>query len=124
VSALLGALLQASLARGAEPIEADPGSAVFSVLQAVAALLLVLAIAWYARRFLLGGGLTGKRGERIKIEERLGLDLRNTLLIVQVDERRLLLSTSDRGPARLVAELTPAAPPLDDAARSPESAPS
>jgi flagellar biogenesis protein FliO len=124
VNALLGALLQTSITRGAEAIDPGAGSAVFSALQAVAALLLVLAVAWYARRFLLGGGLSSKRGERMKIEERLGLDLRNALLIVRVDERRLLLATSDRGPARLVAELTPAALPLDERERSPESAPS
>lgn len=124
MNALLGALLQTSTARGAEPIDAGSGSALFSALQAVAALLLVLAVAWYARRFLLGGGLASKRGGRMQIEERLGLDLRNALLIVRVDERRLLLATSDRGPARLVSELTPAVLPLDERDRSPESAPS
>ena len=120
MNALLGALLQTSLARVAEHTDADPGSAVFSALQAFAALLLVAAGVWYARRFLLGGTLAGKRGGRIKIEERVGIDLRNGLLIVRVDERRLLLSTSDRGPARLLVELAPAAP-LDDSARPPES---
>lgn len=124
MNALLGALLQTSIAPGAQATDVGAGSAVFSALQAVAALLLVLAVAWYARRFLLGGGLSSKRGGRMKIEERLGLDLRNALLIVRVDERRLLLSTSDRGPARLVAELTPAVLPLDEPERSPESAPS
>ncbi|MEY4511855.1 MAG: hypothetical protein RLZZ450_3977 [Pseudomonadota bacterium] len=123
MNALLGALLQASLARGAERVDADAGSAVFSALQAVAALLLVLAVVWYARRFLLGGGLVGKRGERMKVEERLGLDLRNALLIVRVDERRLLLATSDHGPARLIAELAPGAAVLTDGVRLPESAP-
>lgn len=120
--ALLGALLQTSLARAAEHTDADPGSAAFSALQAFAALLLVAAGVWYARRFLLGSNVTGKRGGRMKIEERLGLDLRNGLLIVRIDERRLLLATSDRGPARLITELSPAPLPLDDGARPPESA--
>jgi flagellar biogenesis protein FliO len=120
VSVPLSALLQASLARTVDG--ADAGSALFSALQAGAALLVVLALVWYARRFLLGGGIGGKRGEHMKIEERLGLDLRNALLIVRVDERRLLLATSDRGPARLLAELAPGAPVVvDDGALPRES---
>ena len=86
-------------------LQADTGSAFFSTLQALSALLLVLAVVWYARRVLLGGGLLGKRGERMKLEERLALDLRNALVIVRVDERRLLLAVNDRGPARLITEL-------------------
>jgi len=88
-------------------LQATTGSAFFATLQALSALLLVLVVVWYTRRALLGGGLIGKRGERMKLEERLGLDLRNALVIVRVEERRLLLALSDRGPARLITELAP-----------------
>jgi flagellar biogenesis protein FliO len=92
-------------------LQATTGSAFFATLQALSALLLVLVVVWYTRRALLGGGLIGKRGERMKLEERLGLDLRNALVIVRVEERRLLLALSDRGPARLIAELAAEAVP-------------
>jgi flagellar biogenesis protein FliO len=120
VIAPLCALLQAALSGGAERIDADAGSAVFSALQAFAALLLVLAGVWYARRFLLAGGLSARRGERLKVEERLGIDLRNALLVVRVDERRFFLAVSDRGPARLIAELAPGVAPPRGPARAPE----
>ena len=79
-----------------------------SALQALVALGLLLAVVWYARRALLRGNLLGRRSGELKLEERLGLDLRNALVVVRIGDRRLLLATSDHGPARLIAELSPA----------------
>ncbi|MDB4975051.1 MAG: hypothetical protein JWN48_3392 [Myxococcaceae bacterium] len=84
-----------------------------SFLQAFAALALVSALVWFGRRALTRGGLLGRRSERLRVEERIALDLRNALVVVRVQDegraRRLLLSTSDRGPARLLLELSPTA---------------
>ncbi|MDB4989736.1 MAG: hypothetical protein JWN04_4914 [Myxococcaceae bacterium] len=79
---------------------------VLGLMQALAALAVVFALVWFGRRALAGSSLFGRRSERMQVEERLALDLRNALVIVCVEERRLLLSTSDHGPARLVAELS------------------
>ncbi|HVZ33933.1 MAG TPA: hypothetical protein VG963_16010, partial [Polyangiaceae bacterium] len=51
----------------------------FAVLQALAALVLVALLVWLARRALQGGRFGLRRGERIQIEERLAIDMRNAL---------------------------------------------
>jgi flagellar biogenesis protein FliO len=94
----MGALLDAGNA-------SFPGQ-ILAVMQALAALLLVAGLVWFGRRALLGGRFGVKRSERIQLEERFALDLRNALVIVRVEQRRLLLATSDHGPARLIAELS------------------
>ena len=75
------------------------------LLQALAALSLMFALFWFGRRALLRGNLFARRSERMQIEDRIALDLRNALLIVRVEDRRLLLATGEHGPARLIAEL-------------------
>lgn len=88
------------------PLDATPSSlAWLSVLQALLALGALLALAWFGRRALLRGSLLGRRHGQLELEERLGIDLRNALVIVRVEDRRLLLATSDHGPARLITEL-------------------
>lgn len=91
-------------------LEASTGPAFFSLLQALAALALMLALVYWLRRLLLSGNLQRRRSERMQLEERLNLDLRNALVVVRVEGRRLLLATGDHGPARLLCELacTPA----------------
>jgi len=103
------------------PLDASASSlAWLSALQALAALALLLAVAWYARRALLRGSLLGRRNGQLQLEERLGIDLRNALVIVRIADRRLLLATSDHGPARLIAELAAesATPSLDTLKRT------
>ncbi len=84
---------------------------IFAVLQALCALALVAALVWFGSRALRSGRFGGRRSEHIRVEERVALDMRNALVIVCVEQRRLLLATSDQAPARLIAELTPGEPP-------------
>lgn len=79
----------------------------FGLLQALAALVLVGALAWLARRLVLQRRL-GPQNPALRVEERVPIGVRDALLIVRVEQRRFLLATGERGPARLVAELTPA----------------
>ena len=114
----MGALLAAE--------NATLGAEILAVLQAFALLALVGLCAFTVRRVLKSA--RERSGVRLAVEERLSLDLRNALVIVRVDERRLLLATSDRGPARLVTELTaslrePAAPSPSEAAAAARVAP-
>ncbi len=81
-----------------------------ALLQAVIALVLVSGLAFVTLRWAKQRGLGLARGKLLKVEERVPLDLRNALVVVQVDGRRLLLATSETGPARLIAELEARAP--------------
>lgn len=76
------------------------------LLQALAALALIFALVWYGRRALARGSLFSRHSSQMRIEDRLALDLRNALVIVRIEERRLLLSLGDHGPAQLVVELS------------------
>jgi flagellar biogenesis protein FliO len=88
-------------------LEAGTGPAFYAALQAALALAGVLAVVWLGRRALLQGVLLGRRGEHMKLEERLALDPRNALVIVRVEQRRLLLATGASGVPRLIGELAP-----------------
>jgi flagellar biogenesis protein FliO len=89
--------------------------ALFGVAQALCALALLLAVIWLLRRTRMGSLPFGAHKARaLAVEERIPIDLRSGLVIVRVEGRRLLLATSDSGPARLVSELTPAEPGAKD----------
>ena len=75
------------------------------VLQALAALVLIFALVWFGKRALARGSLFSRRSAHMHVEDRLAIDLRNALVIVRVEDKRLLLSLSDHGPAQLLAEL-------------------
>lgn len=77
----------------------------FGLAQALSALALLLAAVWLVRRLRPGGGFGARKNRLLAIEERLPLDLRGGLVIVRAEGRRLLLSVSDQGPARLLTEL-------------------
>jgi flagellar biogenesis protein FliO len=77
----------------------------FGLAQALSALALLLAAVWLVRRLRTGGGFGAHKNRLLAIEERLPLDLRGGLVIVRAEGRRLLLSVSDHGPARLLTEL-------------------
>jgi flagellar biogenesis protein FliO len=99
----MGSLLSAS---------ASLGDYLSGLLQALAALGVVAAFAFLVLRFGALRAALGPRGQRLNVEDRLRLDARNQLLIVRVEQRRLLIATHSEGAARLLAELgEPAAEP-------------
>jgi flagellar biogenesis protein FliO len=81
------------------------GDYLSGLLQALAALGAVAACAWLALRFGALRGALGPRSQRLSVEDRLRLDARSQLLIVRVEQRRLLIATHTDGAARLLAEL-------------------
>jgi len=78
---------------------------VAGLLQAALALGLVGGLAYLALRYLPRGTLLGRRGKLLAIEESLRLDARSSLLIVQVEGRRLLVATHSTAGATLLTEL-------------------
>jgi flagellar biogenesis protein FliO len=80
------------------------------LLQAITALGVVAAFTFLVLRFTALRGALGQRGKLLNIEESLRLDPRNSLLIVRVEQRRLLIATHTDGSARLLAELSRAEP--------------
>jgi flagellar biogenesis protein FliO len=92
------------------PVRLDASSAPpshygLALLEAFCVLALVGGIAFFALRFLQRRGLLALPSRRLELEARLPIDLKNSLVIVQVEGRRLLLALADGSPARLVAEL-------------------
>jgi flagellar biogenesis protein FliO len=82
----------------------------FGLAQALCALALLGALVWVVRR--AGFGVFVPRKNRLlAVEERLPLDMRSALVIVRAEGKRLLLATSDSGPARVLAELAPPSEP-------------
>lgn len=96
----MGSLLSAS---------ASLGDYLSGLLQALAALGVVAAFAFLVLRFGALRAALGPRGQRLSVEDRLRLDARSQLLIVRVEQRRLLIATHTEGAARLLAELDEAA---------------
>jgi flagellar biosynthetic protein FliP len=64
-----------------------------SWVQALAALGLVLALAWVAARALRGSRFVSPQGRRLHLAESLALDPRRRLLLVRCDNREALLLT-------------------------------
>jgi flagellar protein FliO/FliZ len=81
------------------------GEYLSGLLQALAALAAVAACAWLALRFGALRGALGARSQRLSVEDRLRLDARSQLLIVRVEQRRLLIATHTDKAACLLAEL-------------------
>ena len=67
------------------------------LLETVAALALIAVAAWALVRFSARRDLFGKRGTRLKCVERLSLDARRSVHLVQVDDETLLLGVSENG---------------------------
>lgn len=74
------------------------------VLQALSALLILGALTWSLRRWFTLGERR-RAGETLRVEARLPLHPRGSLVIVRAERRRFLLATHEHGPARLIAEL-------------------
>ena len=64
-----------------------------SWVQALAALGLVLALAWAAARALRGSRFVSPQGRRLQLSESLALDPRRRLLLVRCDNREALVMT-------------------------------
>ncbi len=95
------ALLQA--AHGAAPALPSYGA---SLLQALTALVGVCVLAYLVMRHGLGRVYAAAgAGRRMRIRERLPLDPRRALLLVEVGERVYLVGTGDGGAPSLLAEV-------------------
>lgn len=76
------------------------------LLRMVFALGFVCVIAWITLRFAASRGLgTNARGKRLEVIERLTLDPQRSLLIVRVDQRRLLIGIGAGAAPQLMTEL-------------------
>jgi flagellar biogenesis protein FliO len=99
----------------------EGGTALTSVLRAMFALLGVCALAWVllpllARRgvFRFAGQLSGGRGARVRVLERVALSPRRQLYLVQADSRVFLLGAGEAGAPALIAELEPEPVPVPE----------
>ena len=87
-----------------------------SLLSAVLVLVATGGLAYVSLRFGAARGLLGVgRGKLMQIEDRVRLDARSQLVIVQIEGRRLLLSTHTHDAARLLLELSPLPSPAHSA---------
>lgn len=84
------------------------------VVETVAILALIAAVAWLFVRFVAPRlrGVKGRRS-RMRLLERLPLEPRRSLYVVEVDGAPLLIGVAD-GSVRLLRELEPGEPPADD----------
>jgi len=101
------------------PAVADGGSYGWMLVQTLAALaavclLALVALRWGLRRFA-GGALDGVAGRgRIRVLERVALDPRRALVLVEIGPR-ILLVASGEGPTSLLCEIDPATlPPVPE----------
>src|SRR5690349_6800430 len=79
-----------------------------SLVQGLVVLAATAALAYVSLRFGAARGLLGAgSGKLIQIEDRVRLDARSQLVLVQVEGRRLLLALHTQDAARLVLELNP-----------------
>jgi len=84
-----------------------------SLVQAVAMLLGVCLLAWLVLRFVSQKGLGVGQGQRVKVLERVALDARRMIYVVQIGERVLVLGGGEGASPTLLAELKPGElPPL------------
>ena len=87
-----------------------------SLVQAVAMLMGVCVLAWLVLRFASQRGLGHGPGQRVKVLERVALDARRMIYVVQIGERVLVLGGGEGASPTLLAELKPGEfPPLPPA---------
>lgn len=84
------------------------------VLRTAFALGFVCALAWVALRFLAARGLgkTPRQSPRMELVERLPLDAQRSLVIVRVEQRRLLVGVGPGASPSFVTELESSHAPL------------
>ena len=77
-----------------------------SLLQTLLALAAVCVLAWVVLKWSAGRGFgIGARGGRLRVLERVPLDPRRSVYLVQVDGRCLVLGAGESGPPALLTEL-------------------
>lgn len=84
-----------------------PGGYGIVLLQSLLALGAVCVLAWVVLRWGSRWGLAGTRRGRVKVVERVALDRRRSLYLVEVGRRVLLLGASDGAAPSMLAELDP-----------------
>ena len=91
-------LLQAS--------DALPGGYGVALLQTLLALAAVCVLAWVVLRWAAQKGLgIGAGGKHVKVLERVALDARRTLWVVEIGEKVLLIGAGDGASPTTLAEL-------------------
>lgn len=79
-----------------------------ALLQGLLALLAVCVLAWVVLKWAAGRGFgVAGQGKRVRVLERVPLDARRSLFLVQVGERVLLLGAGEGASPTTLAELTP-----------------
>ncbi len=105
-------LLQAS-ASHASAARDLPGGYGASLLQSLLALAAVCVLAWVVLRWSAQRGLGLGQGQRVKVIERVPLDARRWVYLVQIGERVLVVGAGDGASPTLLTEM--AAADLPDA---------
>ncbi len=86
-----------------------------ALLQATIALAAVCLLAWLVLRFVARRGFGAATEGRLQVLERVPLDARRSLVLVQVGSRAFLVGTGDGAAPRLIAEFSsdalPSVPP-------------
>lgn len=104
-------LLQAS--------DALPGGYGVALLQTLLALAAVCILAWVVLRWAAQKGLgIGATGKHVKVLERVALDARRTLWVVEIGGKVLLIGAGDGASPTTLAEMPADALPRDAGARA------
>lgn len=98
----LPALLQA--AQTSAELPSGYGAA---LVQSLLALMAVCILAWVVLRWASKSGMGFGRGKRIKVLEKIPLDARRHLYLVEVGGKVLLLGAGDGAAPRLISEIDP-----------------
>lgn len=89
-----------------------------ALLQGVVSLLAVCLLAWLVLRVLGKSGFGRGDGQRMRVVDRLSLDARNQLYLVEIEGQRYLLSASGQSAPRLIEALGPSAQALGPSAQA------
>lgn len=108
-----GALLQ--VAHPAADVTSGYGAA---LLQTLSALVLVCVLAWVLLRWGAKRGLGLGQGQRMRVIERVALDARRSLFLVEVAGKVLLLGVGDGSAPTLLSEIDKDQLPADPPARA------
>lgn len=83
-----------------------PGGYGASLLQSLLALTAVVILAWVVLRWSAQRGLGMGAGQRVKVIERVPLDARRWVYLVQIGERVLVVGAGDGASPTLLTELS------------------
>jgi flagellar protein FliO/FliZ len=87
-------------------LQSAPGGYGVALLQTLLALIAVCILAWVVLKWSARRGFGGARG-RVKILERVPLDGRRSLYLIEIGDRVLLVGAGDGGAPSLITELDP-----------------